>query len=174
MTGIEFQVYQHLVVTRAAAVNLLSHIAQTAGEHQFHLRVHILHALFYLEAAFHGILVYGAQLTEQHLQLIGTEQSDAFEHSDMGHAAQHVVGSQIHVHLSVPAHGKPLYLLVYLKVLFPQFACHRLLFFVFFLHWLILHAGQHVGHLLYGIGKRLLHHAFHQRVEVGLDGEFHL
>ena len=42
----EFQVEQHLVVTRTAAVNLLAYIAQTARQHQFHLRMDILDALF--------------------------------------------------------------------------------------------------------------------------------
>ena len=46
VAGEELEVYQHLVVARAARVYLLAHVAELAGEHQLHLRVYVFHAVF--------------------------------------------------------------------------------------------------------------------------------
>ena len=42
MTGEEFEVDEHLVITRTTGVDLLAHVAQFTGEQHLHLRVHIL------------------------------------------------------------------------------------------------------------------------------------
>ena len=48
---------------------------------------------------------------------------------DMGHGTQYIVFCQIEIHLTVASDGEALYLLVDLKVLFPEF--HLLLFYLF-------------------------------------------
>ena len=125
MAGKELQVDEHLVVARTSAVDLLAHVAQLACEHELHLRVNILYAILDDKLAFLARVVDGLQLREQGLQLIAAKQSDALEHGDVGHGAQHVVLSEIKVHLAVAAHGEALNLLVYLKVLFPEFIRHN-------------------------------------------------
>ena len=49
MTGEQFQVDKHLVVTGTSAVYFLAHVAQFPGEHQLHLRMYVLHAVLYHE-----------------------------------------------------------------------------------------------------------------------------
>ena len=48
----EFQIDQHLVVAAASRMYLLADVAQAACEHQFHLRMHILHAFLNDELSF--------------------------------------------------------------------------------------------------------------------------
>ena len=119
-TGKEFQVNKHLVVARTSAMNLLANVTQGTSQHQLHLRMDILDALFNHKLAFHGDVVNLFQFVEQDTQFISRKQSDALQHSDVGHAAQYVVWSQIEVHLSVSADGEPLNLFIYLCGFFPK------------------------------------------------------
>ena len=121
MAGEELQVYEYLVVARASRVYLLAHVAQFAGEHQFHLRVNVLDAFLYHELAPLALFINAFQLGQQHGQLVLADEPDTLEHGDVGHRAQHVVWCQIEVHLAVASHSEPLYLGVNLKVFFPQF-----------------------------------------------------
>ena len=103
----------------------LAHVAQTAGKQQFHLRVHVLDVVFNdkLAALAQGVDV--AELGKKGVELFLGKQSDAFEHGDMSHGAQHVVGCQVEVKFAVAAHGEAVYLGVHLYVLFPEFIGHR-------------------------------------------------
>ena len=120
----ELQVYQYLVVTRTARVNLLAHVAQLARQHQLDLRVDILHAVFYHELATLAYSVDVLQFCQKQGQLVLADQPDTFEHGDMSHRAQHIVWSQIEIHLTVSTYGEPLYLGIHLEILFPEFICH--------------------------------------------------
>ena len=104
-------------------VNLLSHITEFAGEHQFNLRVNILDIVLDNEVATlaHGIDV--TQFGKKSGKLLFSQQVYRLQHSDMSHTAQHIVLGKIEVHIAVASHGEPLYFLVYLKVLFPEFHC---------------------------------------------------
>ena len=42
----EFQVHQYLVIARTAGMNLLAYVAELARQHQLHLRMNILYAVF--------------------------------------------------------------------------------------------------------------------------------
>lgn len=42
----KFQVHKHLIIARAAGMNLLTYVAQARGKQEFHLRVHVFHTLF--------------------------------------------------------------------------------------------------------------------------------
>ena len=102
-------------------MNLLAHVAQLTGEHQLHLRVHILDAVFNHELAFLRQLIDILQFLQQHGQFVLTQQANRFEHGDVSHGAQHVVWCQIEVHLAVATHGEAFYLSIDLVVLFPEF-----------------------------------------------------
>ncbi len=121
----EFQVDEHLVVARAAGVDLLAEVAELAGEEEFDLRVDILHIGFDNELTFLALAVDAAQGVEELRQFIVAEESDALEHGDVGHGAQHVVFGEVEVHLAVAANGEALYLFVDFKVLFPEFIRHN-------------------------------------------------
>ena len=114
LAGEELEVEQHLVVARAAAVYLLAHVAQLAGEHELYLRMDVLDAVFDDELAPFGQGVDLLQLGQELLQLGGGEQADALEHGDVGHGAQYVVLGQVEVHFAVAPHGEALDILVYL------------------------------------------------------------
>lgn len=114
LAGEELEIEQHLVVARAAAVYLLAHVAQLAGEHELYLRMDVLDAVFDDELAPLGQGVDLLQLGQELLQLGGGEQADTLEHGDVGHGAQHVVLSQVEVHFAVAPHGEALDILVYL------------------------------------------------------------
>ena len=121
VAGKEFQIHQHLVVTRTSRVDFLAHVTQFTGEHQFHLRVDILHPVFYLKLAAFTNGIYLFQLSQQLFQLVSLQQSYRLKHGDMRHRAHHVVGSQVEIHLPVSSHREALYLGIHLKILFPQF-----------------------------------------------------
>ena len=121
----ELQVHQHLIVARASRVYLLAHVAQSACEHQLHLRVNVLYAVFDDERSLRALRVDVAQFGEQERQLLSVYESDAFEHGDVGHATEHVVGCQEEVHLAVSSHGEALNLRIHLEILFPKLVCHN-------------------------------------------------
>ena len=54
-------------------MNLFPHVAQFTGEEQFHLRVHVFHALFDDEASGFDVGMDAAQFFQQHRQLVLTE-----------------------------------------------------------------------------------------------------
>ena len=110
-------------------MNLLTHITQTTGEDHLHLRVDILNTLFNHELTTFCCLVDFLQCSQQLREFIMLQKSDGFEHGDMGHGTQYIVFCQIEIHLTVASDGEALYLLVDLKVLFPEF--HLLLFYLF-------------------------------------------
>lgn len=85
MTDEEFKVYQHLVVARASAVNLLAHVAKLARKHELHLRMNILYTVLNdkLAALAHGIDVL--QFGQKCLKLVAAKQSDRLEHGDVCH-----------------------------------------------------------------------------------------
>jgi hypothetical protein len=58
----EFEVEQHLVVARAAAMNLLSDVTKTTGEKKLHLGVNIFDTFLDDERAVGGRLIDAAQL----------------------------------------------------------------------------------------------------------------
>jgi len=126
-TGEQFEVEQHLVVARTSAMYLFTHVAQLAGEHEFHLRVYVLHTLFDNKFATFSNGVDILQFGQQHLQFVGGQQADALQHGDVSHGAQHVVLGQIEVHFAVASDGEPFNLFVYLYVLFPEFLSHNIL-----------------------------------------------
>ena len=129
----ELQVYQHLVVARASGVYLLSHVAQLLCQHQFHLGVYVLYAVFNYELAFFGYGVDVLEFSKELWQLFLAEQSDAFEHGDVRHASQYVILGEIEVQFSVASYGEAFYLLVHFKVFFPKFLCHFLMLIYFML-----------------------------------------
>ena len=117
----EAKVHEHLVVARAARVDFLAHIAKAAREHQFHLRVHILNAVFNHEFASLNLGVNLAQGSGEQGKFVGGEQIDGLQHSDVGDRAKHVVASQIEVHFTVAPHGVGFHIVVNLYVFFPKF-----------------------------------------------------
>ena len=117
----QLKVYQHLVVARAPAVYLLAHVAQTARQHQLHLRVNVLNPVFNHEAAVVAQLVYGLKLSQQAAQLIGRKQPYALKHRYVGHGAQHIIFGEIKVEFTVAPDGESLDFLVNLEVFFPKF-----------------------------------------------------
>ena len=163
----ELQVDQHLVVARAAGVNLLSHVAEAARQQHLHLRVDVLDVVLDGELAALAQLVDVLQLGEQHGQLVFAYQSDALKHRDVGHRAQYVVLRQIEVHLAVAAHGEPVNLLVYLKVLFPELHSSNRKLHIFYF-------GQRVGNLLNAVLQRTGDHTLDERVQLGLHRYLHL
>ena len=107
----------------------LAHVAQLAGEHQFHLRVHVLYSLLNAEESLLAYSIDVLQLGQQRFEFILFHQPDTFEHGDVGHASHHVVLGQIEVHFAVAPHSEAFYLAVHLKVFLPQFVCHPETFF---------------------------------------------
>ena len=100
---------------------LLAHVAKAARKHQLHLRVDVLYAILNDELAGLAQGVDALQLGKKLHELGLFQQSDRLEHGDVSHASEHVILSQIHVHLAVAAHGKAFNLLVYGEVFFPEF-----------------------------------------------------
>ena len=170
MTGEELQVNQHLIVARTTRVDLLSHIAQTAGEDHLHLRVDILDTLFYHKLATLCREIDVFQLSEQLGELIMLQKSDGFEHGDMCHRTQHIVFRQIEVHLTVSSDGETLYLLVDLKVLFPEF--HSLMIYLSKLY--IMYLCEGIGNLLDTFLEGLLYHTLNEWIELCLHRDLHL
>ena len=74
-------------------MDFLSHVAKTTRQQHFHLRVDVFNTLLYGELTALALLVDGTQLTQQHGQLVLTDETDAFEHGDMSHRAQHIIFS---------------------------------------------------------------------------------
>ena len=105
-------------------MDFLTHIAQLTCQHQLDLRVYILHPILDDELATLSDGIDILQFCQQQGQLVLADESDTFQHGDMGHRAQHVVLGQIEVHLTVSTHGEALNLSIHLKVLFPKFVCH--------------------------------------------------
>ena len=116
----EFQVHQHLVIPRASAMDFLAHIAQLASEHQFHLRMHVLHTFLNDEFASFSLLIDVFQFLQQHLQFIRREEVDRLKHGDVRHTAQHIILGKIEVHLSVFADGELLNLIRHANLLGPD------------------------------------------------------
>ena len=69
----KLEVEQHLVVSRASAVDFLTRVAQSACEHQFHLGMDILHPLLNLELSFLNLLIDGFEFFDQLPELIFRE-----------------------------------------------------------------------------------------------------
>ena len=55
-----------------------------------------------------------------------TDQTDTFQHGDVGHGAEHIVFSQVEIHFTVFTDGKAIHFLIYLDTLFPKFLSHLL------------------------------------------------
>ena len=109
-------------------MNLLAHVAQAACEHQLYLRVYILYSLLDEKVPLEDFLADGTKFGQQCSKLAGSEQSDALQHGDMCHAAQHIALGQVEVHLTVSAHGEAFYLLGCAEALVPQFWHNALCF----------------------------------------------
>ena len=117
----EFQVDQHLVVSRAARVDLLSDVAQPAGEQQLDLRVDILRVGFDLETPgldFGGDLL---QTGRQRAEFFGGEKTDPFEHGDVRQRSFDVVAGELQVEFAVVADGVLFDHLVGFETLVPKF-----------------------------------------------------
>ena len=110
-------------------MNLLAHVAQFLGEHQFYLGMNVFHAVFYYEFALVGDGVDVFQFGKELGEFIFLQESDAFEHGDVRHTAQHVVLGEIEVEFAVSSYGESFNFLVYFEVLFPKFMCHN--FFIY-------------------------------------------
>ena len=106
-------------------MDFLAEIAQTRGEHELNLRVHILNALLDGELAAVDGIAYVGQSRKQLLQLIGLQQTYRLEHADMRHGALHVVAGQTQVELPVVSHSEFLNHFVRLEAFVPKF--HRFL-----------------------------------------------
>ncbi len=119
--GEELEIQQHLVVARTAAMYLLAHIAQAAGEEEFHLRMHVLHVILYNKCTFLGFAVDALQLGQQRRQFVLPQQPHRGQHGDVSHGAEHIVLGEMQVHLAVKPHGEPLDALIDLRVFFPKF-----------------------------------------------------
>ena len=167
VAGEELEVYEHLIVAAAAWVDLLTHIAQAAGEDHLHLWVHILDTLFYHKLTTLSCQVDILQLGKQLGEFVMLQKSDGFEHGDMGHGTQYIVFCQIEIHLTVATDGETLYLLVDLKVLFPEFHAILNLLHVFYL-------GEGIGDFLDTILQGLLNHTLDEGVELGTYRHLHL
>ena len=117
----EFQIDQHLIVPRAARVDLFSGVAQPAGKHQLDLRVDILRVGFDFEAS--GLDLGGnlLQSGRQRTELLGGQQADFFEHGDMGQRPLDVVAGELQVQIAVVADGILFDHLVGFETLVPKF-----------------------------------------------------
>ena len=147
-------------------MDLLAHVAEAAGEEELHLRVDILYIVLDAELAALTEGIDVLQCVEELGEFIAAQQANGFEHGDVGHGAQHVVFCQIEIHLTVAADGETLYLLVDLKVLFPEF--HTILIlYVFYL-------GEGIGDFLDTILQGLLNHTLDEGVELGTYRHLHL
>ena len=104
-------------------MDFLTHVTEFLRQHQFHLRMHVFDAVFDHKLAALAYLVDISQFGQQLGELFLLQQSDTLEHGDMCHGTEHVVFSQIEVHLAVSSHGEAVNLLVHLIVFFPQFHC---------------------------------------------------
>ena len=97
--GEEFDVHSHLVVPRAARMDLLAHVAERGRQARLHLRMDVF--AFDGELAFHGLLVQFPQLRQEDGEFILPQQSHLGQHRDMGHRAHDVPRSQHQVQLPV-------------------------------------------------------------------------
>ena len=106
-------------------MDFLTQVAKLTREHQLHLRVHILHAVLDDKLALLARAVDVFQFCEQFRQLVFLQQSDALEHGDMCHRAEHVILGKVHIHLAVASHCEPLYFFIDFKSFLPQFIGHN-------------------------------------------------
>ena len=121
VTHKEFQIDQHLIVTRATRVNLFAHIAQLAGQHQLNLRVNILDTLLDHKFTALGRCVNLCQRFKQHIQLLFFEQTDALQHTNMRHRALDIIFSQSQIQFTIATYGKLLDQFIGLEALAPKF-----------------------------------------------------
>ena len=115
----QLEVDEHLIVARAARVNLLADVAELLGEHELDLRVHVLDTLLDVECHVLDGLLYLGQPLEQQVKLLLGQQADALEHLYVGHGTLDVIARKAQVQLAVIAHGEPLYHFVGLEALAP-------------------------------------------------------
>jgi len=126
----KFEVHQHLIVARAARMDLLARVAQPPREHQLHLRVDVLGVRLDREASGFDLGGDLFQSGGQLLQFGGGQQPDLFEHGDVGQRPLDVLLRQPHVQFAVVADGIFLDHLVGLEALVPKFGCHSVCVFV--------------------------------------------
>ena len=125
-TGKEFEVQQNLIIPWTTTVNLLTDISQTAGQHQFYLRMHILYSFFYYKLTSFGRSINSLQLSQQLFQFFLGQQTDTFEHRNMSHRTEYIMFSQIKIHLTITSHRKTFDVFIYLHGFFPKFLRHNI------------------------------------------------
>ena len=106
---VEFQVHEDLVVAGAAGVDLLAQFAQFAGKHQLDLGMDVFHVVFDLEDTGLDRHQDAFKPFGQGFPLGSREQSDAFEHPDMGLGAFDVALGQSQVERAVVSDGEPVH-----------------------------------------------------------------
>ena len=94
-------------------MDFLSNVAETACQHQFHLRMHVFHAFFNHKFAVCRLVIDFFQFGEERRELIFFQQTDAFEHRDVCHRAKHVVRCEIKIHLAVESYSICFNIVVY-------------------------------------------------------------
>ena len=139
--------------------------------------MHVLDAILNLELTTFANLIDVLQLGQQQGQFVLANESDGFQHGDMGHRAQHVVLGQIEVHLAVTTNGEALNLGIHLEVFFPKLVCHN----YYFLEILDCLDGldkrnlrQGVSDFLHTVLQGTSNHSLEHKGDVGFDGDLHL
>ena len=115
----QLEVHEHLIVARASGMDFFAYIAKAAGEKEFYLRVNVLNAR--LDDKF-AALDHGCNIIErvgEEGEFVGSEQTDALKHLDVGERSLHVVACQLHIEFAVVAHGEFFYHFVGLEALAP-------------------------------------------------------
>ena len=120
----ELQVDQHLIVARAARVDLLAHVAQSAGEQQLDLRVDVLGVRLDFESAGRDLAGDRLQSGRQRRQFVAGQQPDLLEHGDVRQRSFDIVAGQPQVQFAVAAHGVGLDRTVGFETLIPEFVRH--------------------------------------------------
>ena len=104
---------------------LFPQIAQSAGQQEFHLRMHVFHIRIDGETALGRLAVNLPQFRQQHRKLVRSQQAHLFQHGDVRHCSQHVEGCQIQIHLPIVSDREFFDFRIDGKSFVPEFICHN-------------------------------------------------
>ena len=128
----KLEVNEHLVVARASAMYFLPHVAQFAGEHEFHLRMHVFDTILNDKIARLCHLIDGTQFAKKNGQFLVGNQADAVQHRDVCHRAKHVILRQIKIEFAVMADREAVNLFRHMNRLLPKFRSVERVFVIHF------------------------------------------
>ena len=109
-------------------MHLLPDVSKLTCQHQFHLRMNILHIRFNDKFPCHGLLMKPRQDRQQFSQFFRFQQTDAFQHGNVRHSAKYVILSQIQIQLTVFSHREFVDQGIIVISLVPEF-CHIFAFY---------------------------------------------